>query len=74
MVFRVVKEKIDVGKWIMHNVHPLFLLGREGWEVEPPIKFSKRESLTGSQFLDGVCWERGGELFLGGMGEGAAFI
>ena len=22
-------------------------------------------SLTGSQFLDGCCWERGGDIFLG---------
>ena len=43
----------------MHNVHlppPCpFLLG-EG--VEPPTKFSKGgRNLTGSQFLEGACWE-----------------
>ena len=37
---------------------PPFLPG-EG-EVEPPTKFSKGAGLTGSQFLEGDCWERGG--------------
>ena len=34
--------------------------------VEPPIKISKREDLTGSQFLEGGCWEIGGDRFQGG--------
>ena len=33
---------------------------------EPPIKFSKREGLTDSQFLETGCWERVGDLFQGG--------
>ena len=34
--------------------------GGEGGEgVESPTKFSKREGLTGSQFLEGGYWERG---------------
>ena len=34
--------------------------------VEPPIKISKREDLTGSQFLEGGCWETGRDRFQGG--------
>ena len=51
----------------MYN--PPFLL-EMGW-VEPPTKFSKgggrgRGGLTGSQFLEGDCWEReGGDFFRG---------
>ena len=39
-----------------------------GWrgEVEPPTKFSKRVHLTGSPFLEGSYWERGGDFFQGG--------
>ena len=46
-----------------HSMHPplFFLLGR----VEPPTKFSKRGGLTGPQFLEGGCWERGEWLFSG---------
>ena len=33
--------------------------------VEPPTKFSKRGGLTGSQFLEGGCWERECEFFSG---------
>ena len=36
--------------------------------VEPPTKFSKRGSLTGPQFVEEGCWERGGNLFQGGGG------
>ena len=43
-----------------HSVHPSFC-----WGVELPIKFSKRGALTGSQFLEGNCWERGGDFFQG---------
>ena len=41
-----------------HTVHPLppFLV----WEVEPPTKFSKSGSLTGSQFSMGCSCERWG--------------
>ena len=46
-----------------HSVCPLFfLLLGEGWGGEGlRTKFSK--GLTGSQFLEGVCWERRGDLF-----------
>ena len=27
----------------------------------------KKEELTGPQFLEGDCWERGGRLFLEGL-------
>ena len=45
-----------------HSVHPppFLLLG-----VEPPTKFSKRGVLTGSQFLERDCWERGVTFFRG---------
>ena len=36
------------------------------FNFEPPTKFSKKRGLTGSQFLDGGCWERGGDFFQGG--------
>ena len=40
--------------------------------VEPPTKLSKKKrgggrGLTGSQFLEGCCWERRGDIF-GGRG------
>ena len=38
----------------LHSVHPH--LSAEG--VEPPTKFTKRGVSTGSQFLEGGCWER----------------
>ena len=31
--------------------------GGWGWGVEPPTKFSERGDLTGSQLLEGDCWE-----------------
>ena len=37
---------------------------------KPPIKLSKRGAeagVKGSKFLEGGCWERGAELFLGGL-------
>ena len=38
---------------------------------EPPKKLTqiwvKKWGLTGSQFLDWGCWEKGGELFQGGL-------
>ena len=37
--------------------------------VEPPNKFSKkRMGLTGSQLLDGGCWEIEGNVFRGDCG------
>ena len=54
----------------LHSVHPPPLSDRwvGGWrgEVEPPTKFSKRAHLTGSPFLEGSYWERGGDFFQGG--------
>ena len=42
--------------------NPPFSAERGG--VEPTRKLSKRgEGLTGSQFLEGGCWERVGSLF-----------
>ena len=35
--------------------------------VEPPTKFSKRGGLTEPQFLQGGCWEIGGDFFPGGL-------
>ena len=35
-------------------------------EIEPLTKFSKRRVLTVPQFLEGGCWERGGDFFQGG--------
>ena len=34
--------------------------------VVAPTKLSERGGFTGSQFLEGGCWERGGDLFQGG--------
>ena len=53
----------------LHSVHTLLSDGWVGgWrgEVEPPTKFSKRVHLTGSPFLEGSYWERGGDFFQGG--------
>ena len=54
-----------------HSLHPPppFCWGKGWWEggFEPASKFSKRGGdLTGSQFLEGGCCERGGDLFQGG--------
>ena len=35
-------------------------LSAERGGVEPPTKFSKRGVLTGTQILEGCCWEREG--------------
>ena len=49
-----------------HSVHPPLLC--VGGGVEPPIKFSKRGGgLTGPQFLEGGCREKGGGFFQGGV-------
>ena len=37
-----------------------------GGGFEPPTKFPKGRGLTGPQFLEGGCWERGGDFFQGG--------
>ena len=45
-----------------YSVHPLLSVG--GWgRAQPPTKFSRRGSLTGSQILKGYCWERGDNSF-----------
>ena len=41
-------------------------LSAGGGGVEPP-NFQKGAGLTGPQLLEGVCWERGGLLFSGGL-------
>ena len=46
----------------LHSVHPPPPPGFGGW-FESPTKFSKKGDLTGSQFLEGGCWKRGGEFF-----------
>ena len=48
-----------------HSVHPHLTFTFLG--VEAPTKFSTRGSLTGFQFLEEGCWERGGRLFSGGL-------
>ena len=52
---------------IEHSVHPPPVLhGGGGGGVEPPTKSSKRgEGLTRSQLLEGVFWEREGDVFQG---------
>ena len=45
-------------------------LSAGGWGVKLPIKFSKRNGLTGPQILQagrGCYWEREGDLFQGGI-------
>ena len=43
--------------------------------VEPPTKFSKEGGgLTGPQFSEGGCWERGGNIIRGGGGHRAAIF
>ena len=51
---------------------PPFSVGLGEGGVEPLTKFSKQEEggLTGPPFLEGSCWERGGDLF---QGEGCNF-
>ena len=48
-----------------HSVHPHLTFTFLG--VEAPTKFSTRGSLTGFQFLEEGCWERGRRLFSGGL-------
>ena len=52
-----------------HSVHPHLPFSFLGvfLGVEAPTKFSTRGSLTGFQFLEEGCWERGGRLFSGGF-------
>ena len=48
-------------------------MGWGGWGVgggvgvEPPIFQNGGRGLTGSQFLEGGCWERGSDIFQGGL-------
>ena len=51
---------------MIHSVHPPPLSAV--W-VEPLIKFFKMggEGLTGSQYLEVGCWERGGDFFKRGV-------
>ena len=45
------------------SVHPPLSAGG----IETPTKFSKRgRRLTGTQLLNGVCWQRGGDFIQGG--------
>ena len=46
------------------TVHPPLSFLLRG-KVAPPTKFSKMGGLTGSQFLERDCWERGGDFFQG---------
>ena len=47
-----------------YSVHPSLSAGGGGGGGELPTKFQKR-GLTGLQFLEGGCWERGGDFFQG---------
>ena len=51
---------------IKHSVHPPFLsaMGEGGWASDQIFK-KWEGGFTGSWFLEGGCWERGGWLFLG---------
>ena len=46
----------------MHSVHPLSLGG-----LSLLLNFQKGD-LTGTQFLEGGCWKRGGDFFEQGEG------
>ena len=47
---------------VVHSVHPLPLsAGTGGWASYQV--FEKGGGLTGSQFWEGGCWERGGDFF-----------
>ena len=54
-------------------MHPPLSAGGGGGGIEPSTKFSKKECLTGAQFLEGGCWERGGGDF-SGRGRGSFYI
>ena len=59
-----VHHTCDGGHDIVCSPPPPFCWVGGGGVVEPPTKFFKRwGGLTRSQFLEGSCWERGGELF-----------
>ena len=51
----------------LHSVHPRVSAGG-GWASYQIFKKKKKkgEGLTGSQFLEGCYWEKGGWLFSGG--------
>ena len=53
--------KISMTSVCKHSVNPHFLLG----QVWTSCPIFKRENLSGSQFLEGGCWERGGWHFTG---------
>ena len=46
------------------RVFTQFLPGQGGGK--PPINFSKRGGLAGSQFLEWACWKRQGDFFQSG--------
>ena len=56
-------------KLVLHSVHPPppFCWGGGEGGVNLLPNFQKGGSLTGPQFLEGVCWERGGWLFSEGV-------
>ena len=41
--------------------------GGGGGGVDPPFWEGGGGGLTGSQFLEGGCWERGSDIFQGGL-------
>ena len=49
----------------LHSVHSLLLLSAWGLNLLP--NFLKGEGLTGSQFIEGVCWKSEGNLFEEGL-------
>ena len=60
----------DQDRWY-HSVY-LVLSTRRGMEGEggfEPNFQTRREGLTGSQFSEGVCWEREGGTFSGEVGS-----
>ena len=63
LLYGSIHKKLTSNFHTMWNHHP-FLMEEE---VETPTKFSKREGLADSQFLEGCCWERVGDLFHEGL-------
>ena len=59
----LINFKNNLNHSVVPNPPPVSVEGKG--RVEPPIKISKREDLTGSQFLEGGCWEIGGDRFQG---------
>ena len=54
-------HRSNKGRKRKHSVH-LVLLGGRGGGVEHSTKFFKKGVLTGSQFLEGGCWEKRADL------------